>query len=107
MSTTTTVNVTDVVDNSRIGAFQVGVFILCALCLVMVGFDVQVLGYVGPSLIQEWGITRAELGRVVGAANFGVLLGAVLFTMLADKIGRRPVLIGATLFFSIVTLVTA
>ena len=37
----------------------------------------------------------------------GVLVGSLLFSMLADKIGRRPVLIGATLYFSALTLMTA
>ena len=35
-----------------------------------------------------------------GAGNFGVLVGSLVFSMLADKIGRRPILIGATLFFA-------
>ncbi|MEK7830309.1 MAG: MFS transporter [Acidobacteriota bacterium] len=37
----------------------------------------------------------------------GVMIGALVFSMLADKIGRRPVIIGATLFFSIMTIATA
>ena len=41
------------------------------------------------------------------AANFGVLLGSLVFSMVADKIGRRPVLIGATLFFSVMAIATA
>ena len=36
-----------------------------------------------------------------------MLIGSLLFSMLADKIGRRPVLIGATLYFSALTLITA
>ena len=41
------------------------------------------------------------------AANFGVLIGSLVFSMVADKIGRRPVLIGATLFFSAMAIATA
>ena len=40
-------------------------------------------------------------------ALIGVLVGSLVFSMLADKIGRRPVLIGATLYFSVLTLLTA
>jgi AAHS family 4-hydroxybenzoate transporter-like MFS transporter len=37
-------------------------------------------------------------------ANVGVLIGSLLFGQLGDRIGRRPVLIGATLFFSVMTI---
>src|SRR5262245_40347745 len=93
------IKVADVIDNNRIGPMQVGMFILCALCLILDGFDVQAIGYVAPAIIQEWQIPNSALGPVFGAGNFGVLIGSLVFTMVADKIGRRPVLIGATLFF--------
>jgi AAHS family 4-hydroxybenzoate transporter-like MFS transporter len=101
------VNIADIVDNSPIGGLQVRLFILCALCLIMDGFDVQALGYVAPAITQDWGVDRSALGIVFGFGNFGVLLGALLFTMVADKVGRRPVLVWSTLFFSVMTLVTA
>ncbi len=101
------VNVTELVDNSRIGSLHVGIFTLCALCLIMDGFDVQAVGYVAPAIIQDWHIPNAALGPVFGAGNFGVLVGQLLFTMAADKIGRRPVLIGGAFFFSVLTLLTA
>jgi len=100
------INITDTIDNSRVGSFQIGVFVLCGLCLIMDGFDVQAWGYVAPSLFTEWGIPSAA-GRVASLTLMGVLVGSLLFSMLADKIGRRPVLIGATLYFSLLTLITA
>lgn len=94
-------------DDSRIGAQQITTFTLCLLCLIMDGFDVQALGYTAPAIVGEWGVPPAALGPVFAAGNFGVLLGAIGFSMLADRIGRRPVLIGAALFFSVMTLLTA
>src|SRR5688572_1747375 len=93
--------------SSPIGPLQKRVFILCALCLIIDGFDVQAMGYVGPAVLGEFGGPPSQLGPVFAAANFGVLIGSLVFSMLADKIGRRPVLIGATLFFSLMTLATA
>jgi AAHS family 4-hydroxybenzoate transporter-like MFS transporter len=106
MDTPASVNISEVIDNSRLGPFQVGICILCGLCLIMDGFDVQAMGYVAPAIIREWKIPNAELGPVFGAGLLGVLIGSLVFSILADKIGRRPVLIGATLFFSAVTFVT-
>ena len=105
MQNTTKLNVADLIDNSKVGGFQVGIFVLCAVCLMLDGFDVQAIGYVAKTLFTEWQIPNAA-GRVVSATLIGVLLGSILLSMLADKIGRRPVLIGATLYFSVLTILT-
>src|SRR5882672_11729256 len=92
------IDISDLIDKSTITSFQVGIFILCTVCLLMDGFDLQSLGYVAPAVVQDFKIPSAALGPVFGAANVGLLMGTLLFSMLADKIGRRPVLIGATFF---------
>src|SRR5499427_1146461 len=100
------VNITETIDNSQVRSFQIGVFVLCGLCLIMDGFDVQSWGFVAPALFTEWGIKSAA-GTVASFTLTGVLIGSLLFSMLADEIGRRSVLIGATLYFSLLTLITS
>jgi AAHS family 4-hydroxybenzoate transporter-like MFS transporter len=99
-------DVVEVIDSSPIGRFQIAIFVLCGLCLMLDGFDVQAIGYVAKTLFTEWQIPNSA-GRVVSATLVGVLFGSILLSMLADKVGRRPVLIGATLYFSVLTLLTA
>src|SRR6202453_2984238 len=101
------VNVSAVIGNSSFGGFQLGLCILCGLCLIMDGFDVQAMGYVAPVILREWHVPNNQFGPVFGAGLFGILVGSLLFSMLADKIGRRPVLIGVTLCFSVLTFLTA
>ena len=101
------VNVSDLLETTPIGPLQIRVFTLSMLCLIMDGFDVQAMGYVAPALIRDWGIGGPALGPVFAAANFGVLLGSLIFSMVADKIGRRPVMVVATFFFSVLTIATA
>ena len=105
--TATTLNLTDLLENSQIGPLQIRVFTLCMLCLIMDGFDVQAMGYTAPAVLKEFGITGIQLGGLFSAANFGVLIGSLVFSMVADKVGRRPVLVGATFFFSVLTIATA
>jgi AAHS family 4-hydroxybenzoate transporter-like MFS transporter len=106
-SATGKINIGELLEESRIGPLQIRVFVLCMICLIMDGFDVQAMGYVAPAVVQDWGVPRSVLGGVFAAANFGVLIGSLVFSMVADKIGRRPVLIGATLFFSVMAIATA
>ena len=107
MSKPQTVEISQLLDNTKISAFQVGIFVLSGLCLIMDGFDVQALGYLAPAIIKDWQLTPAQMGPVLSAALFGILVGSIVFSAIADRIGRRPVLVVATLFFAVVTLLTA
>src|SRR3954471_24033464 len=100
------INVATVIDESPIGLLHWRVYILCAACLVMDGFDLQALGYVAPALVQDWKIAPQMLGPVFGATNFGILVGQLVFTMVADKVGRRPILIIGAIWFAILTMLT-
>jgi AAHS family 4-hydroxybenzoate transporter-like MFS transporter len=106
-ATSAKVNLTELLENSRIGPLQIRVFVLCMACLIMDGFDVQAMGYTAPAVLAECGHDRSVMGPVFAAANFGVLIGALFFSMIADKIGRRPVIVYSTLFFSVMTIATA
>ena len=107
MATHAKINVADVVDGSKVGAFQLGIGLLCGMCLMIDGFDVQAMGYTAPALIRDWGIAGSVLGPVFSAGLVGILIGSLVFSTLADKVGRRPMLITATFFFSILTFLTA
>jgi AAHS family 4-hydroxybenzoate transporter-like MFS transporter len=97
------VNVTDRINSSRLGPFQWTIFILCGLAVVMEGIDLQAMGYVAPALTRDWHIPASVLGPVFSAALVGVLIGSLVCSVLADKIGRRPVLMFGAIYFSIMT----
>ncbi len=103
----TVVDLAEVVERTRLGAFQLRAFSVIAACLVMDGFDLQAMGYAAPALIQDWGMAPAALGGVFAAGLLGLFVGSILFGTLADRVGRRPVLIFATAWFAVWTLLTA
>ncbi|RON43602.1 4-hydroxybenzoate transporter [Pseudomonas frederiksbergensis] len=88
-----TIDVGEVIDNSRLSRLQVLVLVLCGFCMIIDGFDVQAMGYVAPAIIQQWGINKSDLGPVFGAGLIGMALGAPLAGILADRFGRRLILI--------------
>ena len=106
-SAANSVNIPELLAKSTIGPLQRRVFVLCLMTLIIDGFDVQAMGYVIPALSAAWEIEPAQFRTVLPAANFGVLIGSLLFSPIADKIGRRPVLIGSTLWFAVMTLAAA
>ncbi len=100
------VDLTALIDGRPVGRFQIGLLMLLGASVVMDGFDAQAMGFVAPAIIRAWGIEKASLGPVFGASLFGMLVGSLILSPLADRVGRRPVLIGATLFFALCMLAT-
>ncbi len=86
---------------------QLLIVVLCGATLFMDGFDAQAMGYVAPALAPELHIARQALGPVFSSGLVGIMIGALLFGPLADRIGRRPVLIVCTVLFGICSLLTA
>jgi AAHS family 4-hydroxybenzoate transporter-like MFS transporter len=100
------IHVEKIIEEGRMSPFQVGLLVLCGLCLIIDGFDVQAMGYVAPAIIHNWGVGKASLGPVFGAGLLGMLVGSLVLTPVADRFGRRPVLILSTIFFSLCMLAT-
>ena len=71
------------------------------------GFDAQVMGFVAPALSAELHIPRVSLGAVISSGTFGMMFGALTFGPIADRIGRKPVLVACALTFGAGSLMTA
>ena len=95
------------INSQRLSAFQIRVLVLIGCLVLMDGLDVQVIGFVAPALLHSWSLEPAALGPIFGAGLLGMLAGSMSLSVLADRIGRRPVLIGAAFFFSLCVVATA
>ncbi|SHG13503.1 MFS transporter [Bradyrhizobium erythrophlei] len=101
------IDVADFIDQQPVGGFQLKLLLTCAAVLFLDGFDAQAIGYVAPALAREWGLTKGALGPVFSAGLFGLMIGALLFGPLADRIGRKRIIILSTLAFGTCALLTA
>src|SRR6266702_3190128 len=100
------VNVPALIDAQKIGTFQIRVAVLCAAVVFMDGFDAQAIGYVAPTLSKAWSLKPGELGWTFSAGLVGLMLGALAFSPVADRIGRKPIIIFCTLWFGVASLLT-
>src|SRR6201747_3185060 len=103
----TPVDVAQFIEQQPVGGFQFRLLLTCAAVLFLDGFDTQAIGYVPPPLAKECGLAQGAHGAVVSAGLFGLMIGALLFGPLADRIGRKKIIILSTLAFGLGALVTA
>jgi AAHS family 4-hydroxybenzoate transporter-like MFS transporter len=103
---TTTVDIAEVMGRPRIGPVRPLVVALCALVALFDGLDLQIIGLAAPALAGSLHIRPAALGVVFSAAIAGMAIGALALAPLADRVGRKPILVAAVLCFGVFTLAT-
>ncbi|HME40652.1 MAG TPA: MFS transporter [Steroidobacteraceae bacterium] len=67
----------------------------------MDGFDVLSISFASPGIAKDWGVDKATLGWVLSMELVGMGLGSVLLGGVADKIGRRPTILGCLFAMSV------
>ncbi len=60
-----------------------------------------------PLIMEEWNLTPVEVGTMGSYGLFGMMFGAIIFGILADRIGRKKVILINVLLFSAFTLFCA
>lgn len=88
-------------DQSPMHWRQITVVVLCIVFSALDGFDVLAISFAAPGIASEWGIDRAVLGIVLSMELLGMAAGSVLIGNLADRIGRRPTIIGCLILMAI------
>ena len=106
MSTSIVESVRHHIDKAPISVTQYIVFAIAFMLNVVDGFDVVAMSVAMPSLTADWGISATEKGYILSAALIGMTLGAMFLAPFADKIGRRNILLIATVMIGVSMVVT-
>jgi AAHS family 4-hydroxybenzoate transporter-like MFS transporter len=94
-------------DGQAFSPYQWLVFALCFGVVLLDGFDTAAIGYIAPSLMTEWGLSKPMLAPVLSAALIGLTCGSLAAGPLADRFGRKRPLAASVLLFSIASLFAA
>jgi AAHS family 4-hydroxybenzoate transporter-like MFS transporter len=86
------------IDDRPIAPFLWALVAMCFLIVVADGMDVAIMGFVTPSILQDWNISRPAFGFVIGALIAGPS---------SDRFGRKIVLTTSVFLFSVFTVTAA
>lgn len=100
MMTDKVVNVNHIIDHAKFRPFHFNVLVWCLLIILFDGYDLAINGVVLPLLMVEWGLTAMQAGMLASTALAGMMFGAMIFGSLADKIGRKKVIMICIVLFS-------
>jgi AAHS family 4-hydroxybenzoate transporter-like MFS transporter len=71
------------------------------------GYDTFAPSYVIPYALKQWSLPPSQAGLLVSSGLVGFMIGSLSVGLIADRIGRKPALLGGLLIASLVDLVTA
>lgn len=81
------------IETGDMTGFQVLTIGICTFLNMLDGFDILVMSFAAPAVAAEWGLSNSEIGLLLSAGLFGMGVGAFFVGPIADKVGRKPIVI--------------
>ena len=101
------VDVQAFIDEHPVSALQRLLLVLCFLVIAIDGFDTAIIGFIAPAIRAEWQLGVAQLGPLFAAGLFGLMLGAFAVGPLADRHGRKTLLVASMIVFGAASLASS
>jgi MFS transporter, AAHS family, 4-hydroxybenzoate transporter len=74
--------------------------LVCFLCNLLDGMDVLIISFAAPAIAADWNIPPSNLGAIFSAGLLGMTAGAMTLAPLADRWGRKPLMLLAAFLMS-------
>ena len=101
------VDVQAFIDGHPVSTLQRRLLFLCFLVIAIDGFDTAIIGFIAPAIRAEWQLGVAQLGPLFAAGLFGLMLGAFAVGPLADRHGRKTMLVVSMIVFGAASLASS
>lgn len=73
--------------------FQITAVAICIVINFLDGFDVIAIAFAAPEIARDWSLEPAALGIVFSSGLAGMVFGALFLSPLADRFGRRVLIL--------------
>lgn len=97
------INPAKIIGESKFNRFHLALFIWSFMIILFDGYDLSVYGTVLPILMKQWNLNPVQAGSMGSYGLFGMMFGAIIFGILADRIGRKKVILINVFLFSLFT----
>ena len=94
-----TIDIADVIESQTNWWFSISTLLVCCLVMMADGFDNQAINYTSAAIIRDWDMDRVLFTPVFWSNVLGWMTGALIFSMIADAVGRRNATILAAVLF--------
>jgi MFS transporter, AAHS family, 4-hydroxybenzoate transporter len=101
------IDIETVLSNAPLRAFHFIVVGLSAFMIMLDGYDAQSIAFAAPLLAKALGRDVSSFGPMFGVGLVGLMLGSLAVSLLADRYGRKWLLIMSTVIFGLFSLAPA
>lgn len=99
--------VSEIIDHRPMSRYQLWTMALCAMVIVLDGFDTQSIGFLAPSMADTLRVPVKTFGPIFAAALVGLMISSMLSGPIADRWGRKGPIVVCTLIFGMFAMLTA
>jgi MFS family permease len=99
-----TIRIDDLVDDQKIGWFNLNLLFWLFLALFADGYDISVMPFAMPTLSTLWHVDSGHQGYVFTSLLIGMLVGSPLLGSIGDRYGRKAAILLGSVIYGVTTL---
>lgn len=98
------VDVSTLIDQRKVTWFNWSLVIFSFFVILFDGYDIGAVSFAGPHLIREWHFAPQEMGPVISAGLWGILVGSPILGFVGDRWGRKVAIVISSAIYGVFTL---